>query len=189
MRSGTSRLRKDAVVSVLLLPPTLLILAAIAEASDSPMRFDSTVTPRTWTLTYWSVSLNCIVVAILPIFAGLVTIKAVWQQTRQLFDLNFLLLAAGAFGILSMAMALYHLSQRHVDSRFYYYGMFSDTTGSVAATVFASLVFGLCVLGFGVIYSSGVIPQGSGKYDRRADEPDPMGQLINERLSERSSTP
>jgi hypothetical protein len=132
------------------------------------------------------VSINCLVVAILPAITAVWTATSVWKQTRHLFSLNPFLLAAGVFGLLAMAVTLYGLSQKYVDSRFYYYGLFSGTTGSVAATIFASLVFGLCVLGFGVIYSSGIVPQGSGKYDRRPDEPDPLGQMIGERLQERS---
>jgi len=172
-----------------MLSPALLVLAALAEASDSPMRFDSARPPNSVDFTYWSVSVNCLVVAILPTVAGLWTLKTMWRQTRQLFSLNILFLAIGAFGLWGMALALYGLSQKGVDSRFYYYSFASGTAGSVVFTVFASVVFGPCILGFGLIYTSGVVSEGSGKYDRRPGEVDPLGQMIQEQVRQKALRP
>jgi hypothetical protein len=137
---------------------------------------------------YWVITLNTFLVAFMPALVGAWTAVKTWSQTKQLFSINPLLVAVGTAGILAMAMALHEFSKRNVDSRFYYWGLDAGAYGSLIFTAFASAVFGLSVLGFGVIYCSGIAPEGSGKYDRRPDEPDPLGQMITERMRDRSAS-
>jgi hypothetical protein len=106
-----------------------------------------------------------------------------------LFSVNPYLLIMGLFGISLIAGGMYAMSLSDIDSRFYFYGPMGGSIGSAIATLFLSIMLGGSVLGFGFIYAGGVIPEGSGKYDRRPDEPDPLGQMINERLQDRSLRP
>jgi hypothetical protein len=51
--------------------------------------------------------------------------------------------------------------------------------GSLAITFVAAAVRCL-VWAFQIVYAHGLVPEGSGKYDKRAGEPDAMGALITE---------
>ena len=171
---------------MLLLPPVLLVLAALSEATDSPFRFDNETPYASREFPYWMISLSALLVAVIPLFVGVWSGAKTWLQTRELFTINALLTTMGASGLLAMALALYRLSQTKIESRFYYYGMDVGASGSLIFTVFASIVFGLCIFGFGLIYTSGVVAEGSGKYDRWPDEIDPLGQMIQEQIREKS---
>jgi hypothetical protein len=189
MRSRASRLRSNVLAAVLVLPPLFLLVASILEASDSPMRFDSTYTPGSQNLSYTSVTINCIAVAIIPALTGLWTALAVWKQTRQRFSLDPFFVVLGAVGLLIVDAGMFLMSESKVDNRFFVTGAIGGSTWSVLAVVFLSAIVGGCALGFCLIYSSGIAAQGSGKYDRRPDEPDPLGQMIEERLQDRSLRP
>jgi hypothetical protein len=162
------------------------LFAALGEAMDSPFRFDNETPYASREYPYWMISLSTLLVAVIPILVGAWSGAKTWLQTRELFTVNALLATMGASGLLAMALALYRLSQTRIESRFYYYGMDVGASGSLIFTVFASIVFGLCILGFGVIYTSGVVSEGSGKYDRQPDEVDPLGQMIEEQVRQKS---
>src|SRR5688572_18687223 len=102
MRTGASRLRRSGLRAVLLLPPVLLVLAALGEAMESPFRFDNETAYASREFPYWMISLSALLVAVIPVFVGVWSGAKTWLQTRELFTINALLTTMGASGLLAM---------------------------------------------------------------------------------------
>ncbi len=185
MRSGLSRVRSLLLRTVFVSVPLLLALAAINEASDSPLRWSSDK-PFLSDLPYWLISLNPLIVAALPAAFGLWAAWSVLNQMRRPYSTSPVMIGIGVLGMLVFIAALLRLSAKNVDSRFYYYGMAAGANGSLIFTVFASVVFGGCLFGFVYLYRRGFIAEGPRIFDRRPDEPDAIATVMREMTGSRS---
>ena len=182
MRSGFSRVRSLLLRVVFVGLPLLLTAAAIYQASASPLKW-SNERPFDSDLLYWVISLDPLIVAAVPALLGLWAAWSVFWQMRRPYSISPVMVAIGLFGMLTFIAAMLRLSEKNVDSRFYYFGLAAGDYGSLIFTTFASVVFGGCLFGFVYLYRRGFVAEGPRIFDRRPDEPDAIGAVMREMAS------
>jgi hypothetical protein len=132
---------------------------------------------------------------------GALGLREVHRLTAARFSLTLLPLAMGLFTLLVFVAMLVGLASQPPEDVFSYGGLalpgrtdvvpeaqdYSMVT-SLAITIFASIFFGGCLAGSAFIYCTGINEEGTGRYDRRPDEPDAMGALIASSLKDKQDS-
>jgi hypothetical protein len=160
------------------------------EALSSPLEWSSEAGQNSSGAQYdvarWVASLNPLIIATPALVTAFFGARAVLGRTRQRYSLVPLLLAIGSFTILVFVLFLLMLASQQPDEVYSYSFAASlaglergvGTEASLAITILGSLVFGGCTAASAFVYLSGITDEGSGRYDKRPDEPDAMAQII-----------
>jgi hypothetical protein len=191
------------VRALLTLPFIVLVVAAGGEALTTPFVWSAeplmSAAGIPHVLPAWVVSLSPFIVATPSLASGLFGLREVLSMTSGSFSFTPIPLLMGLFTILAFIAMLVVLSGQPPESVFEHDSLGGtsgrnedpDDTGvtiSLAITSFASIFFGACLAGSAFIYCSGMNNEGSGRYDRRPDEPDAMAALIASSRAEKRST-
>jgi hypothetical protein len=164
-----------------LAPPILLVAGGLMQAARTPLDFSTSVSARS-PLPMWAISLDVLLLSIPFVLSGLWGVALAWRHTRGLFRLDPVYALLGLAGVIPNVLVLF-LFRRNVESSFSYSMIFHHEVSagsSLAVTMLAALVWAGFVSAMLAIYVNGVIPEGSGKYDKRPGELDAVGVLISE---------
>ena len=169
----------------LLLTPAILIAAGgLLQASRT--RFDFSGEVPIWSIVpVWVISVNGLLLSLPFVFVGLYGFWIVWQRTRSRFGFDLILFGIGFVGVLPTVFIQF-LDRKGEETSFSYRMIFGDGTTiglSLATTLIAAAVWAGLTWAFLNLFASGLVPQGSGKYDKRSNEPDAVGALIRESQS------
>jgi hypothetical protein len=184
--SSQAPARRFPVKLALIVPFLLLGLAGAIEAFSSPLDWSSaagqSASGQQYDVPRWAASLNPLIIAIPALATAIFGVKAVMNRTRQLFSLVPVLLGVGSFAILVYVLFLIALANQQPDEVYSYSFVGIEggvgTEVSLAVTILGTLVLGGCAAGSALVYLSGITPEGSGRFDKRPDEPDAMAQII-----------
>jgi hypothetical protein len=130
----------------------------------------------------WVISVDGLLLSLPFAFVGIWGAWITWPRTRRRFRLDLFHVGLGLAGVMPTAFILF-LFRQSQESSFSYRMVVGDNVtarGSLAITLVAAAVWCGLVWAFQIVYAHGLVPEGSGKYDKRAGEPDAMGALITE---------
>ncbi|HWC29587.1 MAG TPA: hypothetical protein VG845_05835 [Dehalococcoidia bacterium] len=170
-----------------LLPVVLLAIGGAIQTSRTPLEFSGRV-PQGTDVPMWALSLDVLLLSLPFLIAGSWGTVIVWQRTRQLFRVEAVHVGIGLFGLVPTIFVLFLLRQ-DIESAFSYTMIFHGNLsagGSLAVTLIAASVWTGTTGAFLSLYLTGVVAEGSGKYDRRPDESDGVGRLLGELTSPRA---
>jgi hypothetical protein len=179
-------IRRSLLRALLICPLVLLLIAALLVASMSPFDFSSNRLVR---LPLWVLSLNPLIVSLPVLVAGGWGVAMTIRNTRQRFHVAFPWVILGLGGVLMFVAALVETSRQDLEHIFAFGGI---AGASIHASASLLLTLGLLVifvpLLFGMVYLYCIclVADGSGRHERRPDEPDATGLLIQEMRSRRS---
>ncbi len=172
---------------LVVLPPLVLTLTALRVMAMSPLDFSSDFDGAGF-VPRWVLSVSPFIVATPVVLVGAYAALSAMSQSRQRFSVSLLPYFTGLFGLVVISVGMHHLGSQDVGYVFGDRALFGDSllseqsgsVGSLATTIFGALILGGIVMGFGLIYDTGVVSEGSGKYDKRPGETDGVGELISE---------
>jgi hypothetical protein len=130
----------------------------------------------------WTLTIDVLLLSMPFIASGVWATLAVATETRRLFRIDMIHLGLGLFGLVPNLFVLFLLRQ-NVESAYSYTMIFHEgltATGSLAVTVVAASIWGGITASFMALYVSGVVSEGTGKYDKRPGELDGVGALLEE---------
>ena len=169
---------------LLVLPPLFLLYAGARQLILSPGDF-RTERYDSFSLPYWVISVDAIIVAVPTILAGGLCFVSVLRKVRRKVDVTLPTLIASM-----IPMAILSFAELRVTGRASYVfeypgtGDFGGTTalGSIATTVFIMLFAGGGAAAATFIYARSIDANEFPRWDRHEDEADPMGKMIQERI-------
>ena len=134
----------------------------------------------------WMTSFVGVAFALPAIAIGLLTMHRIIAATRAEYQLMKLHLPPGLILLLLGAAALNLASRIGQEET---YNSLRDANGRISTTPDAFLAVSLLTLAFATLlaaccaymYGQAVLPVRRTKFDRRDDEPDPLGQMLNQR--------
>ena len=173
---------------LVLVLPLLLVLGGIRLSARTPLDFSSHATVSS-KVPMWALSIDFVLLGVPFIVAGLWAFRRVWIRTAQQFRVDVAHAPLGFGGTLPTVLALF-LASVNPHSMFSYSwsspgGLQGGIYSMLATLVFASLWAGIMGV-FLFLYVTGIVSEGSGKYDKRAGETDAVGRLIDEMKGSRT---
>jgi hypothetical protein len=174
--------------ALVLSPPALMAAGGLLQASRSPFEFsDRTPSPQ-YVLPYWAITLDALLLSLPFMIAGLWATSIVWRKTKWHFRVDLFHAAVGLFGVVPNVLVLFAL-RHNVESSFSYTMIFHSSltaVGSLTVTLIAASVWCGIASMFLALYVTGIVSEGSGKYDKRPGETDAVGRLIEEMRSSKA---
>ena len=168
--------------ALVLTPPALVAAGGLLQASRSPFELSDRTPGPQYVLPYWAITLDSLLLSVPFLIAGFWATSIVWRKTKQHFRVDLFHAAVGLFGVVPNVLVLFAL-RHNVESSFSYTMIFHSSltaVGSLTVTLVAASVWGGIASMFLTLYVSGIISEGSGKYDKRPGETDGVGRLIEE---------
>jgi hypothetical protein len=159
----------------------MLIAGGLLQTSRARFDFGATV-PTVSAVPVWVISVDELLLSAPFIFVGLWGVVNVWRRTGRRLRLDYFLFGLGLAGMVPTTFILF-LTRGGGETTFSYRMIFGDGTTaglSLITTLIAAAAWAGITWGFLMLFTQGLVPEGSGKYDKREDEPDAMGALITE---------
>jgi hypothetical protein len=161
--------------------PVLITAGGLLQTSHARFDFSSTA-PLVSKVPVWVISVDELMLSAPFIFVGLWGVVNVLRRTGRRLRIDYFHMGLGLAGVVPTAFILF-LTRGGGDTAFSYRMIFNDGTTaglSLVTTLIGAVAWVGITWGFLMLYTQGLVSEGSGKYDRRADEPDAMGALISE---------
>lgn len=168
-------------VFVMLLP-LLLTLGGLRLCMLSPFDFSGRKMTNA-DVPQWTVSIDYLLLGLPFVILGLVGCRTIWRRTALLFRIDWFHASLGFAGVVPTVIALFLVGENRWSQFSYNW----ESSGSATDSIYSMLTTFLLAGSWAAInaiflflYAAGIVSEGSGKYDKRPDETDAVGSLLDE---------
>ena len=162
--------------------PVFLLMGGLRLCARTPLDF-STRPSESSAVPTWAISLDYILLGLPFVLLGIWGSLHVWRKTSLKFSIDWFHAPLGLLGVVPNLFALWLVGDNPWSSFSYNWdspGALEGALYSMLTTVVLAGAWAAIAWLFLYLYISGIVPEGTGKYDKRPGEADGVGTLLDQ---------